>query len=157
MVALPHLAHLSVPPPNASFLILFLCSTVHPLFPLVLRLYPQLLIPFFPHHSSADYIHYLIPPAPPASVPNHRGHSPPSAPLSQLIPQITSAHMVNLIHIPSDAPASSARQQAVAAGNLNKSPFSTVTDSPYQVARPHTRSKWNAKNYLTVNEEKTLS
>jgi hypothetical protein len=65
--------------------------------------------------------------------------------------------MVNLIHIPLGAPASSARQQVVAAGNPNKSPFSTATDSPYRAARRLMRSKWNVKNYLTVNEEKTLS
>ena len=160
MVALPHLAHLSAHPPNASSLILFPCSTVHLLFPLALalalHLAPQLSIPFFLHHSNADHIRYLIPPAlPAASVPNHQ--RPPSPLLSQLIPQISSAHMVNLIHTPLGAPASSVRQQVVAAGNPNRSPFSPATDTPYQVARPLSRSKWNAKNYLTVNEEKTLS
>ena len=152
MAALPHLAHPSAHCQNASSLILFPYSVHHP-FPLALNLILQLLIPFFPHHSNADYIHYLIPPALPASAPNYQGLLPSAL----LIPQILSAHMVNLIHIPSGALAFSARQRVVAAGNPNRSPFSTATDSPYQVARPHTRSKWNEKNYWTVNEEKTLS
>ena len=156
MAALPHLAHLSAYSPDTSSLILFPCSA-HLLFPLVLNLFPQLLIPFFLHHLNADHMHYLIPPVLPASTPNRQNHSPPSALLSQLNPQISSAHMVNLIHIPSVAPASSARQQVVAGGNPNKSLFSMATDCPYRVVRPRTRSKWNAKNYLTVNEEKTLS
>jgi hypothetical protein len=73
-----------------------------------------------------------------------------------LIPQILSAHMVNLIHIPSSTLAFSARQRVVAAGNPNRSLFSTVTDGSYRVAMPHTKSKWNEKNYWTINEEKTL-
>ena len=151
-VVLLHVAHLSAQTPNpSSSLALFPSSAVHLFFPLAPRLFP-LLIPLFPHHSNANHLRYLLPPAFPALTPNHQ--SPPSALLSQQI--IPSAHTVNLIDIPSDAPASSAKQQVVVAGNQNKSPFSTVTDCPYQAAKPHTRSKWNAKNYLNVNGEKTL-
>ena len=164
MAALPHLTHLSLHSLNTSSLILFprhvqvyLLTGRTPIFPLVLNLFPQLSILFFPHHSNADYIHHLISPALPGSASNHQGHSPPYALLSQLIPQILSDHMVNLIHIPLGAPAPSARQQVVAAGNPNKSPFPTATDCPYRVARLLMRLKWNVKNYLTVNEEKTLS
>jgi hypothetical protein len=160
MAALQHLACLSARPPTAaSSHIRFSCSRVHFLFPLALYLSPQgpqLLIPFFPHwhHSNADYIHYLTLPGPalPALTLNH----PLSALLSQLFPQISGAHMANLIHIPSDTPASSARQQVVAVGNPSQSLFSTATDNPYLVARPHTKLKWNVKSSLTASGGKTL-
>ena len=139
----PHLAHLSAHTPNPSrSLVLLPNSTVNLFFPLALYPTPQL-IPLFPHHSNANLIPFLLPPAFPDL---------PSALLNQqIILQIRSAHTVNLIHIPLDVPASYAKQQGVAAGNLNKSPFSTATDCLFQVAKPLTRSKWNEKNYLPVN------
>ena len=154
MVVLPHLAPLFAHTLNASSSpILFPSSAVHLLFPLAIHLSPQS-IPFFLHHLNADHIPYLLPPVLPVSAPNHQ--SPPLL-SQQIIPQITNAHTVNLIHIPSGAPVSSAKQQAVAVGNQNNPPFSTATDCPYQVAKLHTRSKWNVKSYLIVNGEKTLS
>ena len=155
MVVLPHNAHPSAHTPNPSpSLNLFPISTANLFFPLAIHLPPQL-IPSLPHHSDASHI-YLLPLAFPASAPNHQS-SPSALLIQQIIIQISNAHTANLIHIPSDIPASSAKQQAVVAGSQSKSPSSTVTDYPYRVAKPHTRSKWNAKNYLTVNVEKTLS
>jgi hypothetical protein len=156
MVSLPHPVHQtsSVLPPNASP-ILFPCFTSPS--PPVLYLSLRLLIPFFLHHSNAGHLHCLILPALPAlpvSTPNHQGR--PSVLLSRLFLQVSSVHTVNLIHIPSDARASSVRQQVAVVGNPSNPPSLTATDSPSPAARPLTRSKWNARNYLTAYEKKTL-